>query len=354
MIAYKIILIFLLTFFSTTQANTPKWLSSVEMTDMYEAFIKISSTDIYNSNQTKFVQSMLKNYIRSFDLYGDYFTKEEYKAFEKTLTANYSGVGMILYQQKRNDKILCIPTNKRLKKYGIDKYDELIRVNNKKVEGVNFYLVSSWIRGRTGSSVNLTIKKTSGKIKIITLKRSKQSFKSINRNIHDGIVILKIIRFTNETSRELRKILSQWSKDIPLIIDLRGNGGGDLFEAIKSADLFLPKKTLITSIKTKQQIISYYAKEGDKVHNKKVILLQDKFTASAAEVFIAALTQNNRAQSIGTVTFGKGVAQRFTFLNNGDAMLLTYGRIITPNKISYDRKGLLPTSTKMLRDLVKK
>ena len=156
----------------------------------------------------------------------------------------------------------------------------------------------------------------------------------------------------SETPQELQSILRQWPKNIPIVIDLRGNGGGDLFAAINSADLLLPKDTLISSIETTSKHIEYRASSPNLIEGQSIFVLQDKFTASAAEVFIAALTQNYRVQSIGERSFGKGVAQKFIPLSNGDTLLLTYGKIITPNGKSYHKTGLLPTSDLSLEELL--
>ncbi|WP_415407903.1 S41 family peptidase [Sulfurovum sp. CS9] len=334
------------------QANPTGWYSNDEMATLYEAMTKISSESLYVDPQHSTPEEILKNYIYKIDAYGDYFTKKEYKAFQHTLSPEYAGIGMILYQQKRNEKILCIPTKKNLKEVGISRYDQLISVDGRSVNGKNFYLVSSWIRGRKNSSVTLELLKPSGKLQTITLKRTEQYFQTIQRVIDNGTAMIQIIRFMKETPEELRSILHQWPKNIPILIDLRGNGGGDLFAAIQSADLLLPKDTLISSVETTKSCFDYRASNPDYMQGQAVLLLQDEFTASAAEVFIAALTQNHRAESTGKKSFGKGVAQKFIPLSNGDALLLTYGKITTPNGESYHKKGLLPTSDLSLSELL--
>lgn len=200
------------------------------------------------------------------------------------------------------------------------------------------------MRGRKNSRVTFKIKNASGQVKSISMDRKEQHFKSTQRIMKNGTAIIRIIRFTSETSHELQSILRQWPKNIPIIIDLRGNGGGDFFAAIDSANLFLPKGKLICSIETRKQHLDYRATTGDITGRRDIFLLQDAFSASASEVFIAALTQNGRAKSIGEKSFGKGVAQKFIPLGDGGALLLTYGKIITPNGKSYDKKGLSPTS----------
>jgi len=336
------------------QANPTEWYSNDEMATLYEAMTKISSESLYVDPQHSTPEEILKNYIHKIDAYGDYFTKKEYQAFQQTLSPKYAGIGLILYQQKRNDKILCIPTNNQLKGLGISRYDQLVSVNGRSVKGKNFYLVSSWIRGKKNSSVILELQKPSGQLQTITLKRTEQHFQSIQRIIENGTAMIQIIRFMQETPEELRSILHQWPKNIPIVIDLRGNGGGDLFAAIQSADLLLPKDTLISSVETTKSCFDYRASNPDYVQGRPVLLLQDGFTASAAEVFIAALTQNHRAESIGKKSFGKGVAQKFILLSNGDALLLTYGKISTPNGKSYHKKGLFPTSNLSLDEQLNK
>lgn len=324
-------------------AKPNEWYCNDDMATLYEALTKISSNSLYVDPHRDMSKNILKNYIYTIDEYGDYFTKNEYKAFQNTLSPEYAGIGMILYQAKRDDKILCIPVTKYAREDGISPYDELLSVDGRSVKNQNFYAVSSWIRGRKNSSVVLEIKRASGEVKSITLKRTEQYFHSTYRVIENGITMIKVIRFMQETPQELQRILRHWPKNIPIVIDLRGNGGGDLFAAIKSADLLLPQNTLITSVDTLTKHTEYRASSPDMIDGRPVFVLQDEFTASAAEVFIAALTQNSRVQSIGEKSFGKGVAQKFIPLSNGDALLLTYGKIITPNGKSYHKTGLFPT-----------
>ncbi len=337
----------------TLNAQASEWYNKEDMTTIHEVINEISSESFYLDQKVNLPVDILKHYIYRIDPYGEYFSKDEYSAFQNTLSPDYAGVGMILYQQNKNAKILCIPMTQKLKDLGVSKYDELLSVNGKSIQNRNFYLISSWIRGRTNSSITFKIKKQSGQIKIITTKRQEQFFRSTRRATEEGNPMIQIIRFTSETPQELQAILEQWPKNIPVIIDLRGNGGGDFFAAIKSADLFLSENVLIATIETKNKHNEYLSMCKDITAGSVVVLLQDKFTASASEVFIAALTQNNRGQSIGEKSFGKGVAQKFIPLENGGALLLTYGKIIVPNGGSYHQKGLIPTSSLSLSALLK-
>ncbi len=295
---------------------------------------------------------ILKDYIHEIDEYGDYLTKDEFMAYEKSILSNYVGIGMLLYKQKHGEDILCIPTNNNLKNTGIGYHDKLISVNGKSVLGKNFFIVSGWIRGKLNTIVKLKIKKQSGKEYVFSIKRKYQKFSTVQTINVNGFFTLKILSFTKETPSELKNTLFSMNAKIPVIIDLRGNGGGDYLSAIECADIFLDKNTHISSLKTTRKQINYYAKTNDLTNGKTIIILQDKFTASASEVFTAALTQNFRAESLGSKSFGKGVAQKFIQLSNGDKMLLSYAHIITPNRETYNNIGLVPTSTLTLKELL--
>ena len=305
--------IFIMYMLIIIQSNSSEWYRNDDMLTLYESMIKISSESLYTDAKQVIPSDIIRNYIYKIDDYGDYFTKEEYKAFKDVLVSEYAGIGMILYQEKRNEKILCIPTTIQLSEKGIAQYDELISVDGRFVEEKNVYLVSSWIRGRKNSSVTFTLKKSSGEIETITMKRTEQKFHSVQRVIENNTALIQIIRFVSETPNELRSTLKQWPKNIPIVIDLRGNGGGDFVAAVKCADLLLPKESLIVTMETTKQATSHYASNPDLMQGRPIFILQDKYTASAAEVFIAALTQNNRVESIGEKSLGKGVAQKYLF-----------------------------------------
>ena len=304
-------------------------------------------------NQDRSLSKNVNNYFSNLDKYGDYFTPSEYKAFEKTTSAHYVGVGMLLYQKKTSEDILCIPINSKIKKMGISKYDQLISVNGESVKGRNFYVVSSSIRGKENTSISLQFKKSSGTLLNVVIERTVQHYKTVQHIQKNGIEMIKIVQFTKDTANELISMLEILPYNMPIIIDLTDNGGGDFVAAIESADLFLPKGTRIASLKTTTAKDNYYALNKDYTKGKKVILLQNEYTASAAEVFIAGLTENYRATSIGSKSYGKGVAQKIVSLSNGGAIIFTYAKLISPSGNYYDRQGLLPTTNLQLYEFLR-
>ncbi len=139
--------------------------------------------------------------------------------------------------------------------------------------------------------------------------------------------------------------MADLNKKKPIIFDLRENPGGDLHSAIDSAMLVLEKDKKIVDIKKSSRTKSYKSL-GNTVNSiSPLYLWQDDKTASAAEVFIAALTQNGRAISIGKTTYGKGTEQDIIELSDGSAIILTTGYLETPDGTRYDKKGIVPAYT---------
>ena len=357
---YNIIVIIFLEIFFTISGYSSNIFSNKKLS--IEIFKVLSTDSLYFKNKTYSFDNMpnsfltdkkLKSYIRNIDKYGDYFSKKEYQSYNSTISSEYVGIGMILFKKKNSNAVFCIPISSKLKKMGISKNDQLIEVNGKVINGISLYIISSLIRGKKNTYVNIKIKKNSGKMISLNLQRTHQHYNTVEYTMQNRINMLKIIEFKKETAEELLSILLSLRNSKPIVIDLRDNSGGDLFSAIESADLFLEKGTYIGSIKTMKSKVDYYALNQNYIRNKTVILLQNKNTASASEVFISALTENYCAESIGSKTFGKGIAQKIVPLSNGGAILFSYAILITPNGNSYNNKGLLPTLNISLNKLLK-
>lgn len=319
-----------------------EWYRDDQIVKIYEALSIIRKESIYSKESDSVSAKVLQTYIRTIDPYGDYFSKKEYQAYQQLQDPDYAGVGLLLTRKRGSTDILCIPARESIIQAGISQYDRLISIDGKQVQGINLYILGNLIRGKIGTSVTLKLQKTSGKYYTVTLPRTKQHYRSIRHASVQNLPMLRIIHFNEETPEELSNALRRWPSDMPIIIDLRGNSGGDFDAAVKSAALLLSDGKLIAMIRSRSHINKFQSSTPDITNGQQVILLQDHYTASAAEVFIAALTQNGRAHSIGTRSYGKGVAQKFYVLSGGDALLLTYGKIITPNQKSYDQKGLVP------------
>jgi carboxyl-terminal processing protease len=289
------------------------------------------------------IRESIKAYLSQKDASSDYLTRDEYRKFKETQDDSYVGIGMEV-KKDRDGRIICVPyPGGPAAQAGISVGDELKTIGGNPVYGKSVFAVASMARGKPGTELNLLLATGNGIVKEIALKRSTVTTESVSTHWFDKSPIIRIFFFTRDTSDKLKRVLQAHETNRPIIIDLRGNAGGDLHAAIDSATLFLPKGKRILSIKTRRQPKTYESKAGPLNLNSPVYLWQDEATASAAEVFIAALTENDRAVSIGKTTFGKGTEQEIIELSDGSALVLTMGLLRTPKGTEYDGLGLVPT-----------
>ena len=127
-----------------------------------------------------------------------------------------------------------------------------------------------------------------------------------------------------------------------LVLDLRGNGGGLLEEAVLNASIFLPKGETVVSTDSRSQGHAVYKTKGDNLPALPIVVLIDRNTASAAEILTAALADDAGAKTVGTRSYGKGVFQQEMDLSNGGALKLTVGEYFTPNGTNLAGKGIHP------------
>jgi carboxyl-terminal processing protease len=286
----------------------------------------------------------LRTYVHSLDDYSDYLSAREYAAFLESNISDYFGVQMDI--QKKKGVITLFPfRGGAAEKSGIRPGDELMAVDGSPVYGKSVFVVGSQIRGAEGGAVQLTIR-SGGRIpRTLTLRRQRAHYESVSLRIATSAYYIQITRFIEGTDNLLSGFVTEMrdaSKTI--VIDLRGNQGGSLYAARQCADLFLEKGVLLYTLRYRDRVEQVYA-EQPQATGASILLIQDENTASAAEVFIAALTRNGRARSAGHKTYGKGMAQRFFSLSNGSALLLTYAEIITPDNFSYHGIGIEPDIT---------
>jgi carboxyl-terminal processing protease len=330
----------------TPRAERPFGLEDKDILLYMEAIAKIREDASFltpDTTREQVVRESLKAYLSEKDAFADYLTRDEYRKFKETQDDSYVGIGMEIKKQ-RDGRILCVPYPRGpAAEAGISVGDELKKVDGIPVSGKSVFAVASMARGKPGTELNLSISTRSGIDKEVRVRRSGVIINSVSTYQLGKIRVIKIISFTRDTKDKLRRILKTWENGKPIIVDLRANAGGDLHAAIDSAMLLLPKGKRIVSIETRKQPKTYESNGGAVNLSSPLYLWQDEATASAAEVFIAALTENDRAVSIGQATFGKGTMQDIVELSDGSAMVLTTGQLVTPHGARYDGAGLAPT-----------
>lgn len=317
------------------------WLDNDDMLLLYEALTKAGRLSIAPETGNGMVHKAVKGYLRQLDAFSDLLTPDEYARYQRAMSESYVGVGMEIFGD-RLGRVLCLPyPGSPAARAGIGYGDELLFVDGSPVEGRSVYMIGADIRGPELSSVSLTVGSPSGEVKSAGLVRQQVQRASVAVSEQSGLAVIRIYHFDADTDQALGRALAGLDPLAAKVVDLRGNTGGDFHAAVRAASLFLEPGRVVVDKRTKTSLRTFRAGEGDKDRSP-LVLWQDGFTASAAEVFVGALTGNHRAVSLGRTSFGKGVAQAVVELSDGSVMFVTDGALRTPKGVYYHQRGLEP------------
>lgn len=285
------------------------------------------------------VANAVRGYLGTMDVYSSYLTEEQYAAFFDA-PQSYAGIGMDLLQGPGNT-LYCLPyPGGPAHASGIMAGDMLYSVNKTPVASVPLLFVEGLIRGESGSKVLLGIASAEGAREVMVERRT-ISRKSVELYADQGYPRLRLWRFDEHTLPQLQECLNSLEPASPLIIDIRGNVGGDLHSAIDCAELFLKKDSLITVLEERGKARKEFRAQHDRLFLTAFTLVwQDTFTASAAEVFCAALKDNGLVKTTGQNSFGKGIAQSLIPAGDKDFFILTTGKLLRPSGESFHGKGI--------------
>lgn len=330
---------------NTESAGHTFRLPGKELLVYIEAVTRIRETAAFlppRVTTAQIVGDTLNVYLAEKDAFSGYLTREEYRDFQRLQDDRYVGIGMEI-EKDAEGNVLCFPVpGSGAATAGIHARDRLKSIEGVPVAGKSLLALGFLARGAPGGRLALVIVTPAGIEKQVILTRAMTSIETVSQRTVGSIPVIRIRTFTRSTKGKLAALATDWARDRPAVLDLRGNRGGDLHAAIDSAQLFLPAGARIVSV-TGRSTKHYQSDNAPLNMETPIYLWQDEATASAAEVFIAALTQNRRAVSIGKQTFGKGTKQDILELSDGSALVLTTGHLATPDGTRYDGQGISPT-----------
>lgn len=310
-----------------------------------EVLTEIEQRAVFSTSTGNFqdmVAISLKAYLAQKDPYSDFLTRKEYEEFKSAGSEHYVGIGLEV-EKRRNGDIICYPLpNGSAAMAGIKPGERLLALDGISTRGKSLPAVVAMAIGKAGTTVVVELADPSGSRRQLTVTRSTIVGPAVSEYTFRSARIIRLAAFTPSTRQELDYLISNWRKGDPIIIDLRGCGGGDFYAAVNSAMLFLEKGEPIISVSGRSGARSYSATVTRQSPGQRVYLWQDEFTASAAEIFIAALTENGRGTSIGKTTAGKGTRQDIIELPDGGVLILTTGYLITPHGVRFEGAGLAP------------
>ena len=283
------------------------------------------------------------------DRWSAYYAPSEFSSFEDALAGRYSGVGLWLRPEPRQGHraevpgIASVQPGSPAETAGLAPGDQLLSIDGRSTAGRSVSDVVSSLRGRDGTDVQLTIQRD-GATQVVTLQRVVLTTDDVVVDRLDGgITTVTIHAFTRGVGREVREALSGDASTYAggIVLDLRGNPGGLLDEAVEVASVFLDGGDVVSYERRDAPDRTLTALPGGDTTTPLVVLV-DGSSASAAEVVAAAMQDRNRAVVVGERTFGKGSVQEPSPLSDGSAIEFTVGRYITPAGRIIDGHGVQP------------
>lgn len=283
---------------------------------------------------TQSIHSMLKN----LDPYTVYYTEAETEDVKIMTTGEYAGIGAVI--SKKGDDVIIRTPYKDFPAYkaGLLSGDIILSLDGSSVKGKSLDEVSESLKGSPGKELRITVKRA-GENKPIekNIIREKIQIPSIPYAgiIENNIGYINLNSFIDKSAAEMRKAAIELKSQgiTSLILDLRGNGGGLLDQAVDICNFFLPKGTLIVSTKGKvsQWDKEYYTNNHPMLPDMPLVILIDRISASAAEIVAGALQDNDRAVIIGDRSFGKGLVQTVRDLPYNTKMKITTAKYYIPS-----------------------
>ncbi|MEC6987023.1 MAG: S41 family peptidase [Pseudomonadota bacterium] len=342
--------IFIVLFFFTNplKGNTKEEL--FDKIDLFgEVLDKIKSEYVDEIDQVEVMDSAINGVLQSLDPYSAYMSPELFKSMQTDTKGEFGGLGIEIGMEAGVVKVISPIQDTPADKAGIKAGDYIVRINDTQVQGKTLMEAVKLMRGPVGSEINLTIRrKNVKKVLEFKIKRAIIEVKSVETKILNkkmNIGYIKLKSFNQNTDDQLFKEIKKMEKNKPVgyILDVRNNPGGLLTQAISITDFFLDEGEIVS---TKGRKISetrkFFAKSGDGINGKPVIVLINNGSASASEILAGALKDHKRAILLGENSYGKGSVQSIIPLDNGGGMRLTISKYYLPSGKSISEVGVAP------------
>lgn len=272
---------------------------------------------------------------------------QDLKSLQGDLSGQVSGIGIALKfdEATGNARVLSAIPRSPAKKAGLKSGDQILSVNGQRYKDRKFIEMVNALRGKTGESVALKVLRDD-RILDLHLKREVISWTPVElTKIDDKTSLLMIGYFTNDTAKLVEEKLKAFNSSGAkrLILDLRDNEGGGFEQAVKTAELFIPKDHSIVATKDRDgKVQTYNSARGLLAKDISLVILTNEETSSGAELFTGALRDELGAKTVGQKTLGKWNAQMIDTLPNGFAVKYTVKSFQTPKGHSYQNIGLKP------------
>ena len=315
-----------------------------------EVLEKIKKGYVDDVNQSEMMDSAINGVLQSLDPYSAYMSPELFKEMQTDTRGEFGGLGIEIGMESGVVKVISPIDDTPAAQAGIKAGDYIVKIADEQVQGKSLMEAVKLMRGAVGTSIKLTVRRKNVKKPLeFNITRKIIEVKSVNSEIlgkNKNLGYIRLKSFNENSDEQLLEIVKKYEKNSEIqgyILDLRNNPGGLLTQAINITDFFLDDGEIVSTKGRKaSETRKFFAKKGDEIKGKPIIVLINNGSASASEILAGALKDHKRAIILGENSYGKGSVQSIIPLRNGGGMRLTISKYYLPSGNSISEVGVTP------------
>ena len=345
------IIIFLIIFLNLLSNSVLSKNDLYEKIDLFgEVLENIKKDYVDEVDQSEIMDSAINGVLQSLDPYSAYMNPQLFKEMQTDTRGEFGGLGIEIGMEAGLVKVISPIDDTPAARAGIKAGDYIVQIGKEQVQGKSLIEAVKLMRGPVGTSINLTVRRKNVK-KPLEFKITRQiievqsvSSEIISKEKNIGYVRLK--SFNENSDNQFLKALKNFENNKKIkgyVFDLRNNPGGLLTQAINITDFFLDDGEIVsTKGRRASETRKFFARKGDEIKGKPIVVLINNGSASAAEIFAGALKDHKRAILLGENSYGKGSVQSIIPLTNGGGIRLTISKYYLPSGKSISEVGVTP------------
>ena len=316
-----------------------------------EVLDKINKEYVEEVDQSDTMDAAINGVLQSLDPYSSYMSPKNLEEMQTETKGEFGGLGIEVGMEAGVVKVISPLDNSPAEREGVKAGDYIVKINDTQVQGKTLNEAVELMRGPVGSTLEITVRRIGlRKSLVFNITREIIQVASVKSEVLDEkIGYIRLTSFNENSDDQIKKKIKEFKKNKKIegyILDLRNNPGGLLGQAIKISDFFLDDGEIVsTKGRKKNENQKWFAREGDIINGKALIVLINKGSASASEIVAGALKDHKRAVLVGEKSYGKGSVQSIIPLKNRGAIRLTISKYYLPSGKSISEVGVTPDIT---------
>ena len=342
-------IIFFILYFGKASAQEESVYDKIDL--FGEVLDKINKEYVEEVDQSDTMDAAINGVLQSLDPYSSYMSPKNLEEMQTETKGEFGGLGIEVGMEAGVVKVISPLDNSPAEREGVKAGDYIVKINDTQVQGKTLNEAVELMRGPVGSTLEITVRRVGlRKSLVFNITREIIQVASVKSEVLDEkIGYIRLTSFNENSDDQIKKKIREFKKNKKIegyILDLRNNPGGLLGQAIKISDFFLDDGEIVsTKGRKKNENQKWFAREGDIINGKALIVLINKGSASASEIVAGALKDHKRAVLVGEKSYGKGSVQSIIPLKNRGAIRLTISKYYLPSGKSISEVGVTPDIT---------